>query len=112
MKPMTPKELKAMQEAGVAFTLLDVRDPGAYQEKHIPGAVNLPPNEDFAADAASVAPDRDSRLVVYSGHEQQTDSGETCGKLEGIGYTNVSCLSVGLMGWMEQGYPVEFGRES
>lgn len=112
MKPMSAKELKVAMGDGAAFTLVDIRDEGSYHEKHIPGALNLPPEEQTPEIAGKVIADKDTWVIVYGGDGGPDAAGATCGKLEGLGYTNVSCLSDGIMGWMDAGYIVEFGEVS
>ncbi len=111
MKNISAKELKVAMGDGAAFTLVDIREEDAYHEKHIPNALNLPPVEQTPENAGQVIADKNTWIIVYGG-DGDGEAGATCGKLEGLGYTNVSCLSGGIMGWMEAGYPVEFGEVS
>jgi rhodanese-related sulfurtransferase len=49
-----------------AMTIVDVLPATAYQQEHIPGAVNLPLAE-VVERAPAVLPDRHAEIVVYCG---------------------------------------------
>ncbi len=112
MIEITPQELKAKLDAKEALTLVDLRDPHAYQEKHIPGALNVSVGAAFAEEFKAVVPDTDAVIVLYNEFKEDTSDTASAALLESLGYKNVSVLPDGLMGWMNAGFQVEFGRES
>ena len=65
---------------------MDVRTAAEFDEKHIPGAINIP-NEAIGTDAIPELPDKEQLILVYcrSGNRSKQASE----KLVKLGYTNV-----------------------
>ena len=59
-------ELKRKPDHGDDFVLVETLPEFMYNQRHLPGAVNLPPNE-VQQRAATVLPDKDAEIVVYCG---------------------------------------------
>lgn len=99
VREVTVEELEAAQELG-GVQVIDVRSPEEYAKGHVPGAVNMPLEELFAAPAAS-APDG-AYVVCQSGRR----SAEAVRALEAAG---VSALSVagGTAAWSDSGRRTE-----
>lgn len=112
MQEVSSPDLKAKHDAGEAFELIDLRDSHAYQEKHIPGAINIAVGPAFATEFQVAVPDKDAMIVLYNEFQEDESDKKSAAALESIGYKNISILPDGLMGWMNAGYQVEFGRES
>ena len=76
----------AMMEEEEGYIILDVRTAAEFNEKHIPGAINIP-NEIIGTDAIPELPDKDQLILVYcrSGNRSKQASE----KLVKLGYTNV-----------------------
>lgn len=85
-RQITMDEAVAMMEAESGYLILDVRTTEEFQEKHIPGAVNVP-NESIGTDPIPELPDQDQLILVYcrSGNRSKQASE----KLAALGYTNV-----------------------
>ena len=85
-RQITMDEAVAMMEKEEDYIILDVRTVAEYNEKHIPGAINIP-NETIGADAIPELPDKDQLILVYcrSGNRSKQASE----KLVKLGYTNV-----------------------
>ena len=68
------------------YVILDVRRTDEFEEKHIPGAVNIP-NETIGIEEISALPDKDQLILVYcrSGNRSKQASE----KLVALGYTNI-----------------------
>ena len=79
-------EAITMMEEGSGYIILDVRTPGEFEEKHIPGAINVA-NETIGTDEIPELPDKDQLILVYcrSGNRSKQASE----KLAALGYTNV-----------------------
>ena len=76
----------AMMEEEEGYIILDVRTAAEFDEKHIPGAINIP-NETIGTDAIPELPDKEQLILVYcrSGNRSKQASE----KLVKLGYTNV-----------------------
>ena len=83
---ITMDEAVAMMEEEEGYIILDVRTAAEFDEKHIPGAINIP-NEAIGTDAIPELPDKDQLILVYcrSGNRSKQASE----KLVKLGYTNV-----------------------
>jgi rhodanese-related sulfurtransferase len=57
-------ELKSKLDRGDRFVLVETLAPPAYAARHLPGAINLPPDR-VRTDAARVLPDKNADIVVY-----------------------------------------------
>ena len=85
-RQITMDEAVAMMEEEEGYIILDVRTAAEFDEKHIPGAINIP-NETIATDGIPELPDKDQLIMVYcrSGNRSKQASE----KLVKLGYTNV-----------------------
>ena len=63
---ITRDELKQKIERGDDFTLVETLPPFMYQAEHLPGAINLPPQQ-VAELAPTRLPDKAAEIVVYCG---------------------------------------------
>ena len=85
-RQITMDEAVAVMEEEEGYIILDVRTAAEFDEKHIPGAINIP-NETIGTDAIPELPDKDQLILVYcrSGNRSKQASE----KLVKLGYTNV-----------------------
>lgn len=60
------EELKQKIDRGDEFTLVETLPAMAYHNGHLPGAINLPPDQ-VTARAHEVLPDKTADIVVYCG---------------------------------------------
>jgi rhodanese-related sulfurtransferase len=61
---ITRDELKQKMDGGGEFKLVETLAPHAYEHAHLPGAINLPPNQ-VQELAPSLLPDKSAEIVVY-----------------------------------------------
>jgi rhodanese-related sulfurtransferase/rubrerythrin len=87
------KTLIAGQEEG-AYTLLDVRQPGEYENEHLPGAklIPLPGLKDDHSQLDSLKP-----VIVYC--RSGSRSLAAAQLLSGLGFNEIYNLQGGIMGW-------------
>ena len=85
-RQITMDEAVAMMKEEEGYIILDVRTAAEFDEKHIPGSINIP-NETIGTDAIPELPDKDQLILVYcrSGNRSKQASE----KLVKLGYTNV-----------------------
>ena len=85
-RQITMDEAVAMMEEEAGYIILDVRTAAEFDEKHIPGAINIP-NETIGTDTIPELPNKDQLILVYcrSGNRSKQASE----KLVKLGYTNV-----------------------
>ena len=91
-------------ESGEDLTVLDVREPGEWEEAHIPQVKHLP-RDLLEYQVDEQLPNKNARIVIHCA------SGGRCAlatkSLKEMGYTNVANMEGGLSAWREKGYEVE-----
>lgn len=84
--------------------ILDVRTPEEFAEGHIPGAINLDVNgSNFKDEIGKLDKSKDYEVYCRSGKRSLKASE----MMQSEGFTKVTNLDGGIMGWQEKGYPVE-----
>jgi rhodanese-related sulfurtransferase len=90
---------------------VDARKAEEYQELHVQGAVNVPP-ETWAELSSSelIKMDRARELVVYCSQESCDDALKLAKKLREAGFSRVMAFVGGFRAWDEAGYPADTSR--
>mgnify|MGYP003412414268 CR=1 FL=1 len=85
-RQITMDKAVAMMKEEEGYIILDVRTAAEFDEKHIPGAINIP-NETIGTNTIPELPDKEQLILVYcrSGNRSKQASE----KLVKLGYTNV-----------------------
>jgi len=97
------------EKGGALF--LDARKPEEYQEQHIPGAVNLPPEKvEELTDATLGGIAKDRGIIVYCSQGNCDLAMKVAAKLQQLGYTQVKAFLGGFRAWDEAGHPTATGR--
>jgi rhodanese-related sulfurtransferase len=99
-------ELRRELESGSPIVLVDALPPMSYAHSHLPGAINLTP-QDVDATAARRLSDKDAQIVVYCANPECESSTETAERLIALGYRNVRHYAGGKNEWRERGLPLE-----
>jgi rhodanese-related sulfurtransferase len=99
---VTPREVKAMQERGEKFRLIDVRETDEWNTVKIEGAELIPLSQ-FQPQAATILADPDEKIVLYCHHGMR--SARAQGYLKGQGYTDVLNLTGGIDAWAREVQP-------
>jgi rhodanese-related sulfurtransferase len=90
---------------------IDARPAREYAERHIPRALNLPPEElekSGAKRVAGIAKDR--KIVVYCSSVNCDLALDATEKLESLGFTRIVIFWDGFFAWNRAGYPVTSSR--
>jgi rhodanese-related sulfurtransferase len=88
------------------FRLVEVLPEEDYHKAHLPGAINLPPNQ-VSRLAWKRLRDRDAEIVLYSDGSSSHPSEEAARELTEKGYTHVRDYAEGKEDWIDSGLPVE-----
>jgi rhodanese-related sulfurtransferase len=88
------------------FRLVEVLPEEDYHQAHLPGAVNLPPDQ-VARLALKRLRNRDAEIVLYSDGSGSHPSEEAARELAERGYTHVRDYAEGKQYWIDSGLPVE-----
>lgn len=96
-------DIEAFKDAVAASDalLIDVREPGEYEEGHLPGAINIPLRI-LADNLDKIPADRQVFIYCKSGHR----AGMGLSSLGMLGYTNVTSFPPGYGGWTDAGEEV------
>ena len=95
-------ELLELIERGFDPVLIETLAWSAYEQAHLPGAVNMPP--EIARElAAELVPDRATLIVLYGAGPQCDASARVAVLLEAIGYDNVHHYVGGKTDWFAAG---------
>jgi rhodanese-related sulfurtransferase len=81
--------------------LVDVREPGEYQEGHLPNAINIPIRT-LAQDLDKIPTDKPVFVYCKSGHRAALSTAA----LQLLGYNNVKAFPPGFVGWEKAGESV------
>jgi len=109
MPQSSAQALKQRLEWGeVAFTILDVRDRGAFNASRIMGAMTMPMEELPQRALDSLEPRRE--IYVYGDSDEQ--SAQAANQLRQAGFESVSELRGGLAAWKAIGGPTEGNAET
>jgi phage shock protein E len=91
-------------ESGEDLTVLDVREPGEWEEAHIPQVKHLP-RDLLEYQADEQLPDKDARIVIHCASGGR--SALAAKSLKEMDYTDVANMEGGINAWREKGYETE-----
>ena len=100
----TVHDVKAKQDGGEMFHLLDVREESEWAANRIPGAIHLGKGV-IERDIEKEIPETTAPIVLYCGGGYR--SALAADALQRMGYENVISMDGGVRGWREAGYPLE-----
>jgi rhodanese-related sulfurtransferase len=86
------------------LVVIDVRSADEFAKGHVPGAVNIP-HDQIASRLAEVPKDKDVVLYCHSGRR----AGLAATVLKDNGYTRLSHLEGDMVGWQQNGRPLQAG---
>lgn len=90
---------------------VDARKPEEYEELHIPGAVNLPPEMLEKEGAGALEGIAQTRVIVVYCSQVQCDAALTVAeKLQSLGYKEAAAFLAGFNAWDQAGYPVDTAK--
>lgn len=104
IREITVAEVKADQEAGADFLLIDVREESEFAAAHAAGAIHLGKGI-IERDIEATEPNVDRKLVLYCGGGYR--SALAADALQRMGYTNALSLAGGWRAWNAAEMPVE-----
>lgn len=95
-------DVQLSMAAGTAdFVLLDVRGPALFQQRHIPGAINLPHGKITARKMAEWP--EDTLFVVYCAGPHCNGTDKAALRLGSLG-RHVKVMIGGMTGWADEGF--------
>lgn len=107
MQTITRDELKQKMEQNPGTTLIETLPEESYNEFHIPGAANIPINDQFDENVQQAVPHKNQDVVVYCMNSDCDASPKAAQRMEELGYSNVYDYEAGKQEWNQAGLPVE-----
>lgn len=105
MTAITRDELVSALDDG-AVTLVEVLPATYYDDAHLPGAINIPPDR-LDVLAPQLLTDRDALIVAYCSNASCENSTTASRRLTELGYRNVRDYEAGKEDWIAAGLPTE-----
>jgi rhodanese-related sulfurtransferase len=106
VRELTVDDVKARQDRGDKFLLIDVREESEWAKDHLPGATHLGKGV-IERDVEQRIPDTGAEIVLYCGGGFR--SALSADNLQKMGYTNVISMDGGFRGWNAADLPVTKG---
>jgi rhodanese-related sulfurtransferase len=103
---MTAKALASLFDTQATCAVIDVRDPGEYNDAHIPGS-SLVPRRQLEFRMPRLVPWAGTQVIVCDDDGRRAALAATT--LESTGFTQVAVLEGGINRWTTEGYPTEWG---
>lgn len=103
VRECTVQDVKARQDRGEQFLLIDVREDHEWAAGRLPHATHLGKGI-IERDIEAKVPDPATELVLYCGGGYR--SALVADALQKMGYTNIISMDGGFRGWKDAGYPV------
>lgn len=108
MQTIARDVLKQWMDEDRDFMLVEALAQDKFEEAHLPGAVNIPlEDERFEGLVNELLPDKDEPVVVYCANRQCPASTKEARKLESMGYNEVYDYEGGKEDWRKAGYELE-----
>ena len=93
---------KSLSDSGEQLVILDVREQQAYEQDHIPGAINIPRGQ-LELRVNKILPDPTQRILVYCDYGRISTL--AAATLHDIGYERAIALDGGFKTWRETNHP-------
>lgn len=103
IKECSVQELKQKLDAKINIQFIDCREQAEWDEGHIPGATLLPLSV-LPVKFEDVLQDKNATIVIQC--RSGARSMNACMFLLSKGFTNLTNVKGGIMGWMQEGYTV------
>lgn len=87
--------------------VIEVLSEDYYEKFHLPGAENIPLDDQFDERIQRAIPDKSQPVVLYCFDQDCDASPKAARKMDELGYENVYDYEGGKMDWKEAGLPVE-----
>jgi rhodanese-related sulfurtransferase len=103
--PVTREELLGKLRREDAIALVEALGSGYFADAHLPGAMNIPPDQVDRL-APHLLPDTNVEVIVYCSGTCE-NAAIVARRLADLGYEHVGIYSGGKADWVEHGLPVE-----
>jgi rhodanese-related sulfurtransferase len=105
LTPINREELREKLNHPKNTVVIEAQPPDQYREAHLPGALNIPPDQ-LQKLAPELIPRKDMEVVVYSAGPTCHASDQVAQELVEMGYSNVRHYAGGKSDWIEADMPI------
>lgn len=88
-------------------TVIEALPAESFEKYHLPGAINVPLDDQFDENIQKAAPDKSQPVLVYCMDADCDASPKAAKRMEELGYSNVYDYEAGKVDWKEAGLTVE-----
>ena len=103
VKEMAPEQLQKMLTSP-AVTVYDCNEPDMHAEAHVPGAKPMVYDE---VTADKLPHDLNATIVFYCYSPECPAAATAARTAMGLGFTDVYCMTAGIIGWQDAGLKTE-----
>ena len=104
MKTISGSELRDMIDSNEDLKIVEVLSKEAFEEFHLPNAINIPLGDNFEQEFQQRFPDKSQNIVVYCSNSECDASTKAASRLEEIGFRNIFDYEAGKDDWKTRGY--------
>jgi len=105
MQTMTREKLHQWMDQGQNFVLVETLPAKPFDKAHLPGAINIPVDDErFEEKIRDAAPQKERPIVVYCAGADSSDSRKAAEKLDEMGYKEVFDYEAGKQAWKKAGH--------
>jgi rhodanese-related sulfurtransferase len=110
MQTMSREKLHQWMDQGQNFVLIETLPEDNFRKEHLPGAINIPVDDErFEDRVREAAPQLERPVIVYCANTECPASPKAARKLDAMGYKEVFDFEAGKQAWKEAGYHMEGG---
>lgn len=107
MQTIGRDEAQTMIQNRSDLTVVETLSPENYEKFHLPGAKNVPLNDDFEQNIKQAAPEKSQPVLLYCMDADCNASPKAAKQMEDLGYKEVYDYEAGKVDWKEAGLPIE-----
>lgn len=101
MQAISREELRNKLDNAQDVAVVDVLSADQYEKGHIPGAMNVPFDEQFDEAIQRAIPKKEQEVVVYCANEECPASPKAGRRMEALGYQHVYDYEQGKADWQQ-----------
>jgi rhodanese-related sulfurtransferase len=106
MQAISREQLKDRMGQDNNLVLVEVLSPEQYKTGHIPGAINIPLDDEFDRAVQEAIADKSKDVVVYCASKDCHASPEAAQRMDELGYQHVYDYEEGKADWQDAGLPL------
>lgn len=99
VRTISRDNLKDMIDRKATLKVIEVLDAKQFAKFHLPGAINIPLDDQFETAISAAVPNKNDKIVVYCSGKTSDTSTRAAAKLTTLGYTRVRDFKEGKQAW-------------